>query len=323
MLKNVLTLDCKQEVEHICNFIRRQTQALKREGAVVGLSGGVDSALMAALCVEALGKDRILGLILPEKESSHKSCKFAEKHALKLDINTETVEITSTLEAFGTYKKRDEVIKQLFPEYNKNYRMKIVLPPDLLAQDALNLFKLITEDGEGNIKSVRLNKVALNGIVAATNSKQRMRMLHLYFYAEKKNYLVCGTTNKTETMQGFFVKYGDGGVDIEPIAHLFKTQVYQLAEYMGVIREIIERKASPDTYSLPVNDEEFFFRIPFDRLDLLLYAWENEIPLADICGVMELTEEQVKRAFRDFTAKSNASRHARNMPSTLKAESSK
>jgi len=323
MLKNVLTLDCKQQVKRICSFIRRQTQALKREGAVVGLSGGIDSALIAALCVRALGKDRVLGLILPEKESSAESCKFAEKHAFKLDINTETVEITSTLEAFGTYEKRDEAIKRFFPEYNKDYKIKIVLPPDLLGQDAFNLFKLVTEDGEGNINSVRLNKVALNGIVAATNTKQRMRMLHLYFYAEKKNYLVCGTTNKSENMQGFFVKYGDGGVDIEPIAHLFKTQVYQLAEYMGVIREIIERKPSPDTYSLPVNDEEFFFRMPFDKLDLLLYAWENKIPLADICGEMELTKEQVKRAFRDFTAKSNASRHARNMPPALKAESSK
>jgi len=323
MLKNVLTLDCKEQVERICSFIRRQTQALKREGAVVGLSGGLDSALMAALCVEALGKDRVLGLILPEKESSSDSCKFAEKHALKLAINTETYEITSTLEAFGTYKKRDEVIKQIFPEFNKGYKIKIVLPPDLLGQDAFNLFKLITEDSEGNINSIRLNKAALNGIVAATNTKQRMRMLHLYFYAEKNNYLVCGTTNKSETMQGFFVKYGDGGVDIEPIAHLFKTQVYQLAEHMGVIREIIERKPSPDTYSLPVNDEEFFFRMPFDKLDLLLYAWENKIPLADIGGEMELTEEQVKRAFRDFTAKSHASRHARKMPPTLETENSK
>jgi len=323
MLENVLTLDCKEQVERICSFICRQTQALKREGAVVGLSGGIDSALIAALCVEALGKSRVLGLILPEKESSPESSKFAEKHALKLGISTKIVEITSPLEAFGTYEKRDEVIKQIFPEYNKDYKIKIVLPPDLLAQDAFNLFKLITEDSEGNINSVRLNKVALNGIVAATNTKQRMRMLHLYFYAEKKNYLVCGTTNKSENMQGFFVKYGDGGVDIEPIAHLFKTQVYQLAEHMGVIREIIARKPSPDTYSLPVNDEEFFFRMPFDKLDLLLYAWENKISLADICSVMELTEEQVKRAFRDFTAKSHASRHARNMPPALKAEDGK
>ncbi len=321
--KDVLTLDCKQQVARISSFIRRQTQALKREGAVVGLSGGIDSALIAALCVEALGKDRVLGLILPEKESSPESCKFAEKHALKLDINTETVEITSTLEAFGTYKKRDEAIKQILPEYNENYKTKIVLPSDLLSRDAFNFFKLIIEDEKGIRKSIRLKKETLNGIVAATNTKQRMRMLHLYFYAEKNNYLVCGTTNKSETMQGFFVKYGDGGVDIEPIAHLFKTQVYQLAEHMGVIREIIERKPSPDTYSLPVNDEEFFFRMPFATLDLLLYAWENKIKLADICGVMELTEEQVKRAFRDFTAKSHASRHARKMPPILKAEDGK
>jgi len=321
--KNVLAIDCKQEVERICGFIRQQMQSMKREGAVVGLSGGIDSALIAALCVEALGKNKVWGLILPEKESSPVSRKFAEKHAFKLDIQTEIVDITSTLKAFGSYKKMDEVIKQILPEYNENFKTKIVLPSDLLSRDAFNFFKLIIEDEKGNRESIRLKKETLNGIVAATNTKQRMRMLHLYFYAEKKNYIVCGTTNKSETIQGFFVKYGDGGVDIEPIAHLFKTQAYQLAEYMGVIREIIERKSSPDTYSLPVEDEEFFFRMPFSKLDLLLFAWENKIPLEAICSVMELTEEQVKRAFRDFTAKAHASRHARKMPPTLKADNSK
>lgn len=312
--KNVLAIDCKQEVERICGFIRQQMQSMKREGAVVGLSGGIDSALIAALCVEALGKDKVFGLILPEKESSPVSREFAEKHASKLDIQTEVVDITSTLKAFGSYKKRDEVIKQILPEYNVNYKIKIVLPPDLLSRDAFNFFKLITEDEEGNRKSIRLKKKTANGIVAATNTKQRIRMLHLYYFAEKKNYFVCGTTNKSETVQGFFVKYGDGGVDIEPIAHLYKMQVFQLAKYTGVIKEIIERAPSPDTYSLPVDDEEFFFRMPLDTLDLLLYAWEHKVPMKDICESMDINEIQVMRAFRDFVAKFNASRHSRMLP---------
>jgi NAD+ synthase len=138
-------------------------------------------------------------------------------------------------------------------------------------------------------------------------------MTHLYYFAEKMNYLVCGTTNKSENIQGFFVKYGDGGVDIEPIAHLYKTQVYQLAEHLGVIPEIIGRDPSPDTYSFPVSDEEFYFRMPYDKLDMLLYAWENKVPLADIVRVMGLKEDQIQRAFRDFTAKFSATEHLRGL----------
>ena len=138
-----------------------------------------------------------------------------------------------------------------------------------------------------------------------------------YYYSEKNNYLVCGTTNKSEAIQGLFVKYGDGGVDIEPIAHLYKNQVFQLAEYMGVIPEIISRAPCPDTYSAPVTDEEWYFRMPLKQLDLLLYAWENKIEILEICSVMGLTEEQVKRVFGDFAGKHNATRHLSQLPPTL------
>ena len=142
-------------------------------------------------------------------------------------------------------------------------------------------------------------------------------MMHLYYYAEMKSYIVCGTTNKTETVEGFFVKYGDGGVDIEPISHLYKAQVYQLAEYLGVISEIVERAPSPDTFSFQVSDEEFYFRMPYTTLDLLLYAWEYNIPLGRVCEIMNLTEEQVKRAKKDFDAKYNATKHLRQLPPML------
>jgi len=315
--KDILKIDCQSEVERICSFIQQQVRAMKRDGIVVGLSGGIDSALMAAICVKALGKDRVFGLILPEKESNPVSAEYATKHADQLAIETETINITPTLAAFGTYQKRDDVIRKVFPEYNDQYKSKITLPADLLSRDAFNFFTLRIDDGKGNVKSARLDKKMLNGIVAATDSKQRTRMMHLYYYAELKNYMVCGTTNKTEVLEGFFVKYGDGGVDIEPISHLYKTQVYQLAEYLGVISEIIERAPSPDTWSFQVSDEEFYFRMPYATLDLLLYAWEYEIPLERVCETMNLTEEQVNRAIRDFNAKYNATKHLRQLPPTL------
>ena len=315
--KDILKLDSKSEVERICSFIVQQVRAVKRDGIVVGLSGGIDSALCAALCVRALGKDRVFGLILPERESNPVSAEYATKHAEELGINTETVDITPVLEAFGTYRKRDDVIRGVFPEYDSGSRSKITLPADLLSKDSLNFFTLKIDDGKGNVKTARLNKKMLNGIVAATDTKQRTRMIHLYYYAEKMNYIVCGTTNRTEVIEGFFVKYGDGGVDIEPLSHIYKTQVYQLSEYLGVIREIIERAPSPDTWSFQVSDEEFYFRMPYATLDLLLYAWEHDIPAERVCEVMNLQEDQVKRATRDFNAKYNATRHLRQLPPTL------
>ena len=314
---DVLRIDCEDETQRICSFIRKQVGDMRRGGAVVGLSGGIDSALSAELCVRALGKDKVLGLIMPERESNPISAEYAARLARKIGIAVETIDITPTLKAFGAYEKRDNAIRAVFPDYDGSWKSKIVLPADLLSRDAFNFFTLKVEDSHGNIHSARLNNETLHGIVAATDTKHRTRMICLYYYAERDNSLVCGTTNRTEMVQGFFVKYGDGGVDIEPLAHLYKTQVYQLAGYLGVIREIIDRAPSPDTFSFTVTDEEFYFRIPYDKLDLLIYAWENNAPVAEVCAAMDLTEEQVKRAFRDFTSKYNATRHLRALPPTL------
>jgi NAD+ synthase len=316
--KDILRIDCGAEADRICAFIRQQISAWRREGAVVGISGGIDSALAAALCARSLGKDKVLGLILPEKESDPVSAEYASRYAGQLGLNTVTIDITPVLDSLGTYRKRDEVIREIFPEYTSQYRSKITLPPDLLARDAFNFFSLKIEDDRGNVKSARLDSRSVQTIVAATNTKQRTRMIYLYYYAEMNNYLVCGTTNRSEDIQGYFVKYGDGGVDIEPLAHLYKMQVYQLAGYLGVPREIIEREPSPDTFSFRQSDEEFYFRMPYDILDLLLYAWENQVPLAEVCQAMALTEEQVKRAFRDFTSKASATKHLHTMPPALK-----
>ncbi len=315
--RDALRIDCEAEAQRIYSFIDRQVGDMRKGGAVVGLSGGIDSALSAELCLRALGKDRVLGLILPEKESNPISAEYAERHARQMGIPAETIDITRTLEAFGVYDKRDRAVRAVFPEHDASWKTKIVLPADLLSRDAISFFTLKAEDAAGNRHSARLKNEQLRSIVAATNVKQRTRMVCLYRVAERENYMVCGTTNRSEAVQGFFVQYGDGGVDIEPLQHLYKTQVYRLAEHLGVIKEIIDRPPSPDTYSSVVTDEEFFFRMPYETLDLLLYAWENQAPAHEVSAAMGLTEEQVKRAFRDFTSKHSATRHLRRLPPTL------
>ena len=142
-------------------------------------------------------------------------------------------------------------------------------------------------------------------------------MLHLYAEAERRNLLVVGTTNRTEFILGDFCKYGDGGTDIEPLTNLYKNQIYQLSEYLEVIPEIINRQPSPDTFSLPVSDQEFFFRIPFAKLDYLLYAWEHNIPINNVANVLDISDDAVERAFKDFASKYRATAHLREVPNAL------
>jgi len=319
-MKVLLNIDCVKEAERIQRFIKEQVYTrFKHRGFVVGLSGGIDSALICALGVEALGKDKVLGLILPEKESNPISLEYAVKHAASLGIKADVLDITGQLEALGAYQERNAVIRKLFPEYNDDCKFHITLPQNLLEKDRLNYHIITVQSPQGTTRSRRLSPGEWQQIAAAQNTKQRIRMVNLYRLAERHNYVVAGTTNKSEVMQGFCVKYGDGGVDIEPIAHLYKVQVYQLARHLGVIEEIINRPPSPDTYSLPVTDEQFYFCMPYELADLLMYAYEHDIPQREVSEATQLKAEQIQRAFRDFKAKENATWHLRQMPPTVDA----
>lgn len=314
----VIDINPSLEVTHICNFIQKMTfKNFKHKGAVIGLSGGIDSSVVAELCVRALGKERVLGIVLPEIESNPVSSEFGKKHAEKMGIESITVDITEHLESLNVYQRRNAVIKKIFPEFDDFFRFHITLPQNLLEKDRFNYHSITIENNAGERQKKRLSGSDWLEISACQNIKQRIRMIQLYYYAETNNYIVAGTTNKTEMAQGFYVKFGDGGVDIEPIAHLYKIQVYQLARYLGVIEEILNRQPSPDTYSLPVSDKEFYFCIDLELLDSLLYAYANNVPCDQISNVLGLKEDQIQRAFKDFKAKERATWHLREMPPCL------
>ena len=316
--RDLLKIDPKFEAGVVKNFMIECTRAVpKRDGIIIGVSGGIDSAVVASLAVEAVGKENVLALILPEKESNPISAEYAKKLIDKLGIRYKTVELTPIVGGYGAYKTRDEIIKGLFPEYNESYKFNIYLPQNILEVDRYNFYTLRIDDGKGNRKEKRLSKSQFLAITAAANVKIRSRMIALYYWGEQHNYLIAGTTNKSEFLLGDFCKYGDGGTDIEGIAYLYKLQICQLGEYLKVPKEIIERTPSPDTFSLPVSDKDFYFCLSFDLLDPLLYAWEYKVDVKEVSKELSLSEEQISRVFKDFSSKFASTEHIRNPAMTI------
>jgi NAD+ synthase len=282
---------------------------------VVGISGGIDSSVVFALCVRALGPKRVVGIMMPEKDSSGSSLTLARKLADRFGAETFIEDMTAAIAGFGCYTRRDEAVRRVFPDYDaQNDKIKIGLSQDVLDSDALNVFYLTVVTPDGEEKSARLKLRDYLQIVAASNFKQRSRMAMLYYHAEARNYAVMGTPNKNEHDQGFFVRWGDGGYDIAPIRHLYKTQVYQLAEYLDVPIEIQQATPTTDTYSAHSSQQEFFFRLPFEMMDMFMYALEHEVPASEVAQVMELTEQQVQRAFDDLSRKKRTTEYLRLRP---------
>jgi NAD+ synthase len=315
--REILQLD---NIENECDKIITRLQhdvfdSLHRTGGVIGISGGIDSSVTYALAVKAFGTDKVLGIIMPEKDSSDDSENFARKLADKFGVKSITENITSALQGFGCYERRDEAVRRIFPEYDPaKHKMKIGVKISGLYSNLPPLFSVTIIDGKGNELSKRLHAAELRQIEAASNFKQRCRMSMLYYHAECQHYAVIGTPNKHEVEQGFFVKFGDGGADVMPISHLYKTQVYQLAHYLGITQEIIDRAPTTDTYSAEQTQEEFFYQLPFAQMDLLWYAFENKYDPAEVAPVMELSEEQVKSVFINFERKYKTTEYLRMGP---------
>jgi NAD+ synthase len=307
-----LELDAAKETDRIIEKLRDGVhQTLHRQGAVLGISGGIDSSVVLALCVKAFGPERIVALLLPEGESSPESTTLALQLADHYGVKTLTEDISGALEGFGCYRRRNEAIQHLFPDFSSGWGAKITLPGNLLENETLNIFSLTVTNPDGQEFTKRLPPRQYYQIVAASNFKQRSRMSMLYYHAELNNYAVIGTPNKNEHLLGFIVKYGDGGTDITPIGHLFKTQVYQLARYLDVPEDIQKRTPTSDTYPGGSTQEEFFFRLPFDILDTIWLGYERGISHPEIAQALNLTIEQVERVINDIIRKQRTTAYLR------------
>jgi len=300
-------------IAEIAEGMRRAARGFRRRGGVVGLSGGVDSSVVAALAARAFGPDNVLGVMMPEADSSEDTLALSRLAAEAAGITTVLENITPILDGAGAYRRRDEAIRRVVPRYGPGWKVKLVLP-SVIESESYRIFSLVARSPDGEEVKARLPLEAYLQVVAATNFKQRTRKMVEYYHADRLNYVVLGTPNRLEYDQGFFVKNGDGAADVKPIAHLYKSQVYQLAEVLGVPEEIRSRPPTTDTYSLPQSQEEFYFSLPYDRMDLCLYAVDHEVPAAEVAAALSLTEEQVERVFADIASKRRVSRYLHAAP---------
>lgn len=316
--KEIFRIDPEHEAGIVKDFLQAATKGVpKRDGIIVGVSGGIDSAVVLSLAVAAVGKENVLALILPEKESNPISAQYAKKLIDQIGVESRTVDLTDVVRGYGGYKNRDGVIREIFPEYDESCKFNIYLPQNILDVERYNFYTLRIDDGRGHRKEKRLTKKQFLAITATANIKIRARMIALYYWGEQYNYMVAGTTNKTEFILGDYCKYGDGGTDVEGIAHLYKLQIYQLGEYFKISKEIMERTPSPDTFSLPVSDQDFYFCLPFELLDPLLYAWEYKVDIKEVSAALALGEEQISRVYRDFSSKHQSTEHIRQLAPTI------
>jgi NAD+ synthase len=305
---DVLRIDPAAEVERVSRRLREIVSCgLARRGVVVAMSGGIDSSVSAALCVQAVGRERVFGLLLPERDSSSQSSTRGRILAEHLGIAWQLVDIAPTLEAIGCYRWRDEAIRRVFPDFGDGWRSKIVIAGGL--EGRVNHFNLVVRTPGGEILKQRLGLREYLQIVGATNFKQRIRKTIEYFHADRLNYAVVGTPNRLEHDQGFFVKNGDGSADVKPIAHLYKSQVYALARHMALPEEICSARPTTDTYSLAQDQDEFYFALPYDQMDLALWAYNHDRPPTELANALGITREMAELIFADIATKRRTTRY--------------
>lgn len=298
----VFAYDCPAEIDHTRQRIRQLLRKdIRRRGLVVAISGGIDSSVCAALSVQALGAGKVFGLLLPETDSSSDSLSRGKLLAEHLGIDYQVQDIAPALEAVGCYQWRDQAIRSVFPEYGAGWKNKIIISGG--SEGQFNHFKLVVANTAGEQFEARLGSRSYLQIVAATNFKQRIRKTFEYFHADRLNYAVVGTPNRMEYDQGFFVKNGDGSADIKPIAHLYKTQVYMMARHLQLPQPICDAVPTTDTYSLSQGQDEFYYGLPYQQMDLALWHFNQGNSSAELAAALDVSEQQADFIYRDIIHK--------------------
>ena len=313
---HVLDMNADAVVDKVCARMREILKDdLNRRGLVIAMSGGIDSSVSAALSVKALGPERVYGLMLPERDSSGFSTARGRQLAEHLGIKYEVFDIAPALEAIGCYQWRDDAIRRVFPQYGEGWKNKIIISGGL--EGRINHFQLVVQTPSGEMKQERLGLREYLQIVAATNHKQRLRKTVEYFHADRLNYAVVGTPNRLEYDQGFFVKNGDGSADVKPIAHLFKSQVYALARHLKLPPEICNATPTTDTYSLAQGQDEFYFALPYQQMDIALYALNHGYSAEELAPAIGVSAVQAANVYKDIEAKRRATRYMHLAPQLI------
>lgn len=315
LTSDVLAIDCEAETVRIADFLLHTLRGFNKRGVVLGLSGGVDSSVCAALAVRALGPQRVFGLLMPERDSSDNSATLGGQVAQQLGIESTVENIAPALEAIGCYHWRDEAVRAVLPGYNAQWKIKLAISGGLAG--GINHFKIIAQAPDGQMHEARLPLREYLQIVAATNHKQRLRKTLEYFHADRLNYAVIGTPNRLEYDQGFFVKNGDGSADLKPIAHLYKTQVYALARHLGLPDAVCNAAPTTDTYSLPQGQDEFYFALPWHQMDLALWARNHGYSAAELAETLAIPEARAAAVLSDIDAKRRTTRYLHARPALI------
>lgn len=256
-------MDMSEAETRIVRFIKDYVEKAGTNGVVLGLSGGVDSCTVAALSAEALGGNKVLALMLPEKETaSSRDTDHARLVVRRFGLKAQEIDITNTLTAV--------------------YR-------------SVQGFDPADKVSKGNVKA-------------------RMRMIYVYYYANRLGNLVCGSSDKSETMMGYFTKWGDVAADISPIMDLYKTQVRKLATHLGIPAEIVSKPSTPALWAGQLAEYELGMR--YEQLDLILYGLEHFVHPREIAAQLNINTKTVTKVKHRWLS----AEHKRRMLLTAKLE---
>jgi NAD+ synthase len=289
--------DASACAEKLAQGTAEAVRELGRKGAVVAVSGGIDSSVTAALSVRGLGAEKVLCLRLPERDVGHRSSDLGLVLAESLEAPTIEEPISAALEALGCYARRDEAIRKVFPDYEPEWKHKLIRSEP---SGGITFFSLVVERPDGTQDQRRMPSDAYRELLAATNMKQRTRKLLEYTWADRLGYAVVGTPNLLEYDQGFFVKGGDGLADVKPIAGVYKSQVYAMAMELGLPDQITSQRPTTDTFSLPQTQEEFYFGFPYEQMDVLMWGHDQGVDAAELAPRAELEPAQVEAAYSEI-----------------------